>query len=447
MLTTQWGPERIFRSLLKILVAAALATSPNGAIADVDCHVGVYRLSDGRAVDIAPSEGPTLRWRTFDGETGALTVQPNGSWISTFGWTGRPDGRKVSFSSCGGGHLDFAGVTGALIPLKVTETNFEGHGVKLSGRLLLPPGRGRVPIVVLLHGAEHDSAREFNFLQRLLPAEGVGAFVYDKRGTGGSGGEYTQDYPTLAADAVAAMKEARRLAGPRAGRVGYQGPSQGGWVAPLAAKDAAVDFVIVSFGLAVSPLAEERESIEHDVRSRVPGAAGARAAADFADAIEQVATSNFREGFDRLALVRQRYGRKPWFKHIGGGFARFLLDTSDAEIRQEGPPLIKGINLNYDPMPVLRGLNVPQLWVLGGKDRDAAPYETTRRLRQLRSAGRPITLIIYPQAEHGMTEFELRHGERISTRYSPGYFKMLRDFASHGSLRTQHGTAQISKAL
>jgi pimeloyl-ACP methyl ester carboxylesterase len=447
MLTTQWGAGRASRSLLKVLAAGALATFASGAMADADCHVGVYRLGDGRVVDIAPSEGPTLRWRMFDGETGALALQPNGSWISTFGWTGRPDGRKISFSGCGGGLLNFDGMSGERIPLKVTETSLEDHGVKLLGRLLLPPGQGRVPILVLLHGAEHDSAREFNFLQRLLPAEGVGAFVYDKRGTGGSGGQYTQDYPTLAADAVAALKEARRLAGPRAGRLGYQGPSQGGWVAPLAAKSAAVDFVIVSFGLAVSPLAEERESIEHDVRSHVPGAAGVRAAADFADAIEQVATSNFREGFDRLAFVRQRYGREPWFKHIGGGFARFLLDTPDAEIRVEGPPLINGINLNYDPMPVLRSLNVPQLWVIGGKDRDAAPYETARRLRQLRSAGRPITVIIYPQAEHGMTEFEMRDGERISTRYSPGYFRMLRDFALHGSLKTQHGTAAINKTL
>ena len=42
--------------------------------------------------------------------------------------------------------------------------------------------------VVLVHGAEHDSARKYYFLQRLFPAEGVGVFVYDKRGTGGSPG-------------------------------------------------------------------------------------------------------------------------------------------------------------------------------------------------------------------------------------------------------------------
>lgn len=80
-----------------------------------------------------------------------------------------------------------------------------------------------MPIVVLLHGAEADSAVRSNSLQRRLPPAGVGAFVYDKRGTGSSTGEYTQDFQILARDAVAAMREARRLAGDRAARIGYQG--------------------------------------------------------------------------------------------------------------------------------------------------------------------------------------------------------------------------------
>jgi dienelactone hydrolase len=437
------GATRLLRYVASLWIAGAIAMLGATAARADDCLVGAYRLSDRTIVDIAPSEGQTLRWRAFDGRTGALTRQPDGSWSSTYGWTKRPDGKRVMFSDCQTGDISFAGKPGRRIPLGVVNTSFTSGGVKLIGRLILPPGRERVPLVVLVQGAEHDSALEFNFLQRLLPAEGVGAFVYDKRGTGASGGNYTQDYSTLAADAVAALEEARRLAGPRAGRVGYQGGSQGGWVAPLAALNRPVDFVIVSFGLAVSPLAAERESIEHEVRAHIPGPAGAKAADSFANAIERVAISNFREGFDQLDAVRQRYGSKPWFKHIGGEFARFLLDTPNDDIRKEGPPLISGIDLNYDPMPVLRKLNVPQLWVLGGKDVDAAPYETVKRLGQLRATGRPITVAIYANAEHGMTDFEVKGGERISTVYPPGYFEMIRDFARDGSLKKHYGTPEI----
>src|SRR5690606_38233641 len=122
---------------------------------------------------------------------------------------------------------------GMRLRFDTTETSFEVAGATIAGRLVLPEGQGAVPIVVLVHGAERDSARDYYTLQRLFPSAGIGAFVYDKRGTGGSSGRYTQNFLTLANDAIAALHEARRLAGTRAGRIGYQAGSQGGWVAPL----------------------------------------------------------------------------------------------------------------------------------------------------------------------------------------------------------------------
>jgi uncharacterized protein len=140
-----------------------------------DCHVGAHRLSDGRTVDVASSDNNSLRWQMFTGERGQLHSQANGTWIGTYGWTDRPDGKTVSFSGCGKG---------------------------------VPKGSEKVPVVVLVHGSEYDSAIDSYALQRMFPAQGVGAFVYDKRGTGVSGGAYTQDFDVLADDAIAAMKEA-----------------------------------------------------------------------------------------------------------------------------------------------------------------------------------------------------------------------------------------------
>src|SRR5579872_676643 len=122
-----------------------------------DCHVGSYRLADGRLIDIAPSEGAMLRWRGFDGATGALHEAAGGSWKSTFGWTDRADGLMVSFAACGAGRILFGGVAGEQIRFDVREARFQSHGTALVGRLLMPKGKGRVPIVVLLHGSEQDS--------------------------------------------------------------------------------------------------------------------------------------------------------------------------------------------------------------------------------------------------------------------------------------------------
>jgi pimeloyl-ACP methyl ester carboxylesterase len=432
-----------------VLAALFLAVSTKPAAASPasrtgNCPVGIYELNDGSKLDVGPSDGGHLRWRKEDGTTGQLTKGVNGAWSSTLGWTGRPDGKHVSFD-CGKGTISFAGISGRQIPLQVTNVTFQGAGVQLAGRLVMPEGDARVPIVVLVHGSEHDSALDFYSLQRQFPAEGIGVFVYDKRGTGKSGGTYTQNYLLLADDAIAAVNEAKHLAGARAGRVGYQGGSQAGWVVPLAAKIEPVDFAIVGFGLAVSGLDEDREAIAFDLTSRGYGPDVVAEAMHIADAVSAIIVSNFRKGYDQLAAAKAKYGKEPWFKYVHGDVTFFFLETPEAKLREQGPVLLAGVPANYDPMPVLRNLDTPQLWILAADDHDAPSAETERRLRALQAKGKPITLAVFPHTEHGIYEYETTaDGERVDTRNPEGYFAMMRDFILHGWLDTRgYGTSKI----
>jgi hypothetical protein len=438
------------RASILLVLALCLCAAAGAAWADSpkpDCHIGSYRLRDGRAVDIAPSDAGALRWRLQDGQSGKLTPTADGGWTSTLGWTGKPDGVHVAFSACGDGDISFAGVEGTRIAFEVTQTRFKVEDAELAGRLVMPTGAGRVPIVVLIHGAEHDSAREDYALQRMFPAAGIGAFVYDKRGTGESTGLYTQDYLTLADDAVAAMREAKRLAGARAGRVGYQGGSQGGWVAPLAARIEPVDFVIVGFGLAVSPLREDRESIALDMTRQGYGADVMAKAMQVADASAAILSSNFQDGYDQLDAVRRRYGAEPWFHDVHGDVTWYLLANPPDKVRVDGPKLFAGVPLHHDPMPVLRNLATPQLWILGADDFDAPSAETTRRLRSLAAAGRPISVAVFPHAEHGIYEYVTEpNGSRDDTRQPDGYFAMMRDFILGRTLALHYGTADLTRA-
>lgn len=438
-------PLKAFR-VMSCGLAALLAPQAAMATAADHCHIGAYRMNDGRLIDIAPSEGTKLRWRMLDGETGALDRQADGSWRSSFGWTGRPDGRIVSFSDCDTGTLDFAGSKAHRIALSEAETSFVSHGTKLVGRLVLPAGSGPVPIVVLVHGAEHDSALESYFLQRMLPAEGVGAFVYDKRGTGASGGRYSQDFTLLADDVAAATREARRLAGVRAGRIGLQGGSEGGWVAPIAAERVKVDFVIVSFGLAVSVAEEDQEEVALEMRLEGHTPEEIRKAQAVAAAAEEVFATRFRKGLERFDQLRARYSRESWYKDLHGNFTWALLPYSAAELRSKAHEFDWGTPVYYDPMPRLRAAKVPELWIVGSDDLDAPSAKTVRRIRSLIAKGRPFTLAIEPGAEHGMTEYEMKGNERISTRYSAGYFAMMRDFARDGVLKQSYGRARIFRA-
>src|SRR3546814_6341709 len=85
--------------------------------------------------------------------------------------------------------------------------------------------------------------------------------------------------------------------------------------------------------------------------------------------------------------------------------ALLILGMTAEEIRTKGQVYRFGTPVHYDPMPTLRAVDVPQLWALGGQDIDAPAGETARRIKGLIAEGRPITLAVFPKAEHGMTEF------------------------------------------
>jgi len=421
-----------------------LAAASARAEAVPGCEIGSYRLKDGSLVDIAPSERDTMRWRRFDGTTGALARNADGNWASTYGWTGRADGKTVQFSDCATGQIDFDGLDGQRIAFDGTDTNFKSHGVTLAGRLVMPKGDATVPVVVLMHGAEHDSALKFYYLQRMLPAEGVGVFVYDKRGTGASGGQYSQDFSLLADDGVAALRAARRLAGPRAGRIGYQSGSQGGWVTPIAANRSHADFVIVCFGLAVTVIQEDQEEVAIEMREKGHSPAEIADALKVADAAETVFASGGTAGFAQFDALREKYRNASWYKDLHGNFTYALLPYSEAQIRAMAPKFRWGTPFHYEPMPTLRADTTPQLWILGTEDYEAPSAETSRRIKSLIANGRPFTLALYPGAEHGITLFETTPGgERQDTRYSDGYFAMIRDFAHDGRLHGPYGDAEL----
>ncbi len=132
-----------------------------------------------------------------------------------------------------------------------------------------PRGAGKnTPLVFYAHGSENrgwvDSARD----PYQMVGRGVSVFVYDKRGTGLSKGEYTQNFPRLADDLVAASREAKRLADGRYGRFGLVGLSQGGWIVPLAAARAKAEFLGIGYGLVVDIAEQDAAQVTKELRER-----------------------------------------------------------------------------------------------------------------------------------------------------------------------------------
>jgi len=434
-------------SLVALPATAQVAGGDVNARPDpaVVCHVGVYRLDDGGWVDVAPVVDKGLRWRRLDGTSALMIPNAEGRWVSTLGWTKRVEGPQPQLGACGQDRIDFDGHVGHRVTLDVQDTTFVGHGgARLNGRLILPPGDGSVPIMIEVHGSEGANALDFNAFQRFAPASGVGVFVYAKRGSGGSEGRYTQDFHILADDAAAAVLEARRLAGARAGRVGLHGGSQGGWIAPLAASQTPVDFVIVGYGLAYGALSEDSDQVMLDLKAKGWGPDVLAQAREITDVTGAFVASHGAVGFDALEAVRAKYRAQPWFNDIKGEYTGLLLTTPNDQIVAMAPQLDVGTSWDYDPLPVLSSLDAPMLWIQAEDDTEAPPDATRQRLIDLSAQGRPITLLEYPQTNHGILRFETApDGRRTSLRYAPGYYQAVLDWARTGRLDGDYGDGRL----
>jgi uncharacterized protein len=403
------------------------------------CHYGAYTMSDGRAAVVTPSSGvQSLRIVFMDGHTDWLKPEPRQSGVprtfaGTPGWLeDAPAHSKVEFGACDDGTIAFEAdgqtLTGHKETFDVYETTFESHGLKLFGRLVMPRVEGAVPVAVLVHGSEWSSAVLFNRLQYLLPANGIGAFVYDKRGTGRSEGRYTQDFDLLADDAAAALMKAREIAGTLGSDFGFQGGSQAGWIEPLAATKTKTDFVLVGFGLAESPLAEDRDEVFDDLRTAGYGDDVIEKAREITDATGRVVASHFKEGYEELDAVREKYRNETWYAKAKGEFTGSLLNNPNWMIRIVGPFFDVGTPMTYDPIPPLNAYEGPHLWILAGRDSSAPSENTLRILREVQETRPNLDVVLFPTADHGILEFEERDGRRFETRFSEGYFRLMVDW-------------------
>ncbi len=243
--------------------------------------------------------------------------------------------------------------------------SFQNSGTTLEGSLYVPEGGGPFPLVVIAHGSPCMPRRVYHTFADHLARNGVAVFSFDKRGTGNSGGHCVTENNTslenltlLASDLSAGLEKASLHPLVDPGRLGIWGISQGGWIAPLAAKfNPKVAFIALVSGPSVS-------TGEENYYSALTG-----------DGHEVADNQLTQADIEALVDAREPSG--------------------------------------FDPYLTLENLSIPILWVFGGADSSVPVTKSIKRLEALQELGKSYEIALYPNSSHILVEmvFPFRFSE------------------------------------
>lgn len=426
-------------SLIAALAAAAAVVAPPlDAVPQTrldpafHCRLGAYALPGDRFVAITGQGGHPrdLQYTLSSGGFGRLREGADGAYAA--------GPLNVAFEPCNVGKLRMTrGDTtdqGVRIPLIETRTTFSSSdGVKLRGKLVMPPGGRAMALAVWVDGSNNDPSTDDAVWQYELARRGVAMFIYDKRGTGGSAGALSADFHVRAQDTAAAVRQARRLA-PRVRKVGVIGGSQGGWVAPLAATLTPLDFVIPAFAMAEGPVAQDRLVVEDQLRQAGFKEADLAKAETLTGLTARVVRSNFSDGFEELDAFRAAHAGESWLKAIlPRSYTGVLLTLSSDDARAGGAAASQNLSFGYEPRPVIESIRPRQLWLLGGSDHQAPNAGTQAILRQIQTRRSDLDVVVFPKADHGLIERTQAPGG-TTTAYSAGLFDIAAAWIGDGTL-------------
>jgi pimeloyl-ACP methyl ester carboxylesterase len=270
------------------------------------------------------------------------------------------------------------------------ERTFENGPSKLSGTLYLARGRKPQSAIVVTHAAAAP-LRElplYQHLKEMLPALGIAVFIYDRRGSGKSGGDLeASDYTLLADDAIAAVRMLKADTRIDPQRVGIWGLSQGGWLSLLAAsRSSEPAFIIAVSAPLVSP------DVQMMFRSTNSLRVNGYPQADIEQMIAtRKAVDDYMRGSGDRATAQRLVDAakmKPWFKLLYMG--ETVADRATSRWRKE---------IEFDPLRTLDGVKIPALVIYGALD-PVVPVAVS--VERLRVAHPKLDVVVIDGADHAM---------------------------------------------
>lgn len=301
------------------------------------------------------------------------------------------------------------------------DVRFSDGDIQLAGTLISPNTGGKHPAIILVHASGAEDREYLLPFARFLIRHGMAVLGYDKRGVGGSTGDWNQaSFEDLASDVVAAFEYLKTRPDIDAARIGLLGWSQAGWIMPLAAVRAKGLAFLISVSGAGVPAAET--TID---QARNEMAAGGMPP----QTVDQV-----------VGLMRLQYQ----FARTGQGWAEYAATREKFAARMgrardtfPGTPdhpywqFIRRLYF-YDPARTLRQLQVPTLALFGELDNNIMAEKNRAAWEAALKAGgsRDYTLRILPKANHAMLEAKVGSNAETASlqRFVPAYFTTIQEW-------------------
>jgi pimeloyl-ACP methyl ester carboxylesterase len=282
--------------------------------------------------------------------------------------------------------------------------HFSSGKLMLAGTLILPGGAQRHPAVFLFHGSGRQG-RDLS-TARWFAEQGFAALAYDKRGVGDSTGDFQAGpFMDLCDDGLAALEylKSRKEIDPR--HIGVWGLSQGGWLGPLAAsRSADISFVIAVSGPGVSPGEQMLVYYANELRDRGMAEADVREA----DALRRDVWSYLftGKGYEKARRELDEARAKRWFGEVNSQQDRLFEPLhKPSELDRPGSSILRfRREMTYDPVPALRALRVPALFLFGAEDRLIPVEKSVAVIREVmrQSPRADFTIRVFDHDDHGM---------------------------------------------
>jgi len=300
------------------------------------------------------------------------------------------------------------------------EVTFKNGDVTLSGTLVLPEGKGPFPAVVLTQMSSPAPRGAYALQAYYFAAHGMAALMYDKRGVGKSTGEFNKaTMEQLADDAIAGIDLLGKRSDIKAKAIGTWGHSQGGWLAPLAAvRSQKVAFVIAQAASAVPPAEQEVYRIENTLRASGFDEDEVKAGAAYQEKLMRWVTGGGANRAELLAAARASDNAR-W-----AGQVEIVPDTL-----KEKPSATTTTFYSYDPLPDLKQMKAPVVYILGEKDAFVPVHKSEKLfLQTLAAAGhKDYQVWMLPRAAHGLWETDVDGGSAYinSTHWARDHYPRM----------------------